>query len=116
MLLLTMPHAEPAVGVQAMHAFRDSKATLLLSMPHAEHSSYMQAMHAFRDNKATLLLATGSASRGLDLPGVTHIVNLGVPSSAVEYLHRAGRVGRLGSLSPGEPSYAFIKLFLITLQ
>ena len=58
-------------------------------------------MHAFRDNAATLLLATGSASRGLDLPGVTHIVNLGVPSSAVEYLHRAGRVGRLGSLSPG---------------
>ena len=62
----------------------------------------LQAMHAFRDNAATLLLATGSASRGLDLPGVTHIVNLGVPSSAVEYLHRAGRVGRLGSLSPGQ--------------
>ena len=34
--------------------------------------------------------------RGVDLKGLTHVVNLGPPGSAAEYLHRAGRVGRVG--------------------
>jgi superfamily II DNA/RNA helicase len=55
-----------------------------------------------RDRAASLLLATPSASRGLDLPAVSHVYNLGVPASgAREYLHRAGRAGRIGSTTGG---------------
>lgn len=64
-------------------------------------SARRQAMHDFRDNKSTFLLATPAAARGLDLPAVSHIYNLSPPSDAVEYLHRAGRVGRIGANVPG---------------
>ena len=57
----------------------------------------MQALHSFRDNKSSLLIATPQAARGLDLPAVSHVYNLGPPEDPVEYLHRAGRAGRIGS-------------------
>ncbi|CAL8467542.1 g7080 [Coccomyxa elongata] len=71
----------------------DHKVSVLL--PHGEEP--IQALHAFRDNKATFLLATPSAARGLDLPAVSHVYNLDPPEDSVQYLHRAGRAGRIGS-------------------
>ncbi len=64
--------------------------------------SRAQAMHAFRDNESTLLLATPAASRGLDLPAVGFVYSLGAPADATDYLHRAGRAGRIGSPVDGE--------------
>ncbi|KAI8466641.1 MAG: P-loop containing nucleoside triphosphate hydrolase protein [Monoraphidium minutum] len=61
----------------------------------------VKALHAFRDRAASLLLATPSASRGLDLPAVSHVYNLGPPAGAKDYLHRAGRAGRIGSTTGG---------------
>ena len=61
----------------------------------------VQALHAFRDNKATFLLATPAAARGLDLPAVSHVYSLDPPGDAVGYLHRAGRAGRIGSTVRG---------------
>ena len=69
---------------------------------HACAALYIQAMQDFRDNKATFLLATPAAARGLDLLAVTHVYNLSPPRDAVEYLHRAGRVGRIGATVPGQ--------------
>ena len=57
----------------------------------------MQALHAFRDARASFLLATPAAARGLDLPAVSHVYNLGAPASPADYLHRAGRAGRIGA-------------------
>lgn len=64
-------------------------------------SEPIKALHSFRDNKTTLLLATPAASRGLDLPAVSHVYNLKPPSSPADYLHRAGRAGRIGAAVPG---------------
>lgn len=61
----------------------------------------IKALHSFRDNKTTLLVCTAQASRGLDLPAVSHVYNLEVPGTAAEYLHRAGRAGRIGSTTGG---------------
>jgi len=55
------------------------------------------AMEGFRSGKYKLLVASDLAARGLDIPGITHIFNLDLPEDHKEYLHRAGRCGRLGN-------------------
>jgi len=43
------------------------------------------------------LVATDVAARGLDVPGVTHVINFDLPRQAENYLHRIGRTGRAGA-------------------
>lgn len=50
----------------------------------------------FKLQKAEVLVATDLASRGLDIPFVSHIINFDFPKSNSDYLHRAGRAGRAG--------------------
>ncbi|MFO1490228.1 MAG: DEAD/DEAH box helicase [Kiritimatiellia bacterium] len=56
-----------------------------------------QALDDFRSGRATVLIASDLAARGLDLPGVTHIFNLDVPTRSQAYLHRVGRTARAGA-------------------
>ncbi|UFU00824.1 DEAD/DEAH box helicase [Radiobacillus kanasensis] len=58
-----------------------------------------QTMKHFRSGNLPLILATDVAARGLDVKGLTHIVQVELPEDALHYAHRAGRVGRLGSES-----------------
>ncbi len=55
-----------------------------------------KTMDAFKSGKLQILVATDLAARGLDIEGVTHIINLDIPERSMEYLHRAGRTGRNG--------------------
>ena len=55
------------------------------------------ALRAFRQQKVRVLVATDIAARGLDIEGVTHVVNYDVPPVANDYLHRIGRTGRVGA-------------------
>jgi ATP-dependent RNA helicase DeaD len=53
-------------------------------------------MISFKDGRLPLLVATDVAARGLDIAGVSHIVNFDVPTSPDVYVHRIGRTGRVG--------------------
>jgi len=53
-------------------------------------------MIAFKDGRERLLVATDIAARGLDISGVTHIINYDIPNSPDVYVHRIGRTGRVG--------------------
>ena len=53
-----------------------------------------QAVEGFRSGSYRVLVATDVAARGLDIDGITHVVNYEVPSSRETYVHRVGRTGR----------------------
>ncbi|CAI7973640.1 DEAD/DEAH box helicase domain protein [Frankia sp. Hr75.2] len=55
-----------------------------------------QALRAFRAGKVDVLVATDVAARGIDVGGVTHVVNYQCPEDEHAYLHRIGRTGRAG--------------------
>ena len=51
----------------------------------------------FRSKKTRVLVATDVAARGIDISGLTHVVNYSIPFDAATYVHRIGRTGRAGT-------------------
>ena len=65
------------------------------------HAGFTQAQrervtNAFRNGRFDFLVATDVAARGLDIQGITHIINYDVPVEAPVYFHRVGRTARKG--------------------
>lgn len=59
-----------------------------------------RALNDFRSGAVRILVATDIAARGIDVPGISHVVNFDLPDEAESYVHRIGRTGRNGA--PGE--------------
>jgi len=57
-------------------------------------NSRINAMQAFKDGDVRVLIATDVASRGIDVTGVSHVINFDVPRNYEDYVHRIGRTGR----------------------
>ncbi|GAA2452350.1 DEAD/DEAH box helicase [Streptomyces lavendulocolor] len=55
-----------------------------------------QALRAFRNGKVDVLVCTDVAARGIDVEGVTHVINYQSPEDEKTFLHRVGRTGRAG--------------------
>jgi ATP-dependent RNA helicase RhlE len=75
-----------AAGVQS-NAIHGNK-----SQPQRE-----KALDAFRDGSVPILVATDIAARGIDIPGVSHVVNYDLPNVPEQYVHRIGRTARAGA-------------------
>jgi len=56
-----------------------------------------EALRTFKSGETPVLVATNVAARGLDIPGVTHVINMEMPKDIDEYVHRIGRTGRCGN-------------------
>ncbi|MCX5154929.1 DEAD/DEAH box helicase [Streptomyces sp. NBC_00291] len=56
-----------------------------------------QALRAFRNGKVDVLVCTDVAARGIDVEGVTHVINYQAPEDEKTFLHRVGRTGRAGN-------------------
>jgi len=61
-------------------------------------SARLDALKQFRSGTVRVLVATDIASRGLDVDGITHVINYELPSEAESYVHRIGRTARAGAL------------------
>jgi len=65
------------------------------------HAGFTQAqrdfvVNSFRSGRLNLLVATDVAARGLDIEGITHVINYNVPFDSLVYFHRIGRTARMG--------------------
>jgi len=69
-------------------------AALHGDLPQAKRDRVMQS---FRDRKVRLLIATDIVGRGIDVGGISHIINYDIPEHSDDYVHRVGRAGRLSS-------------------
>ena len=53
-------------------------------------------LQRLRDGDMRVLVATDVAARGIDVPGISHVINFDAPRQAEDYVHRIGRTGRAG--------------------
>jgi ATP-dependent RNA helicase RhlE len=92
-------------------ASRLSSAGLRVAALHADRSQRerLAAVEGLKSGRHRVLVATDIAARGLDIDGITHVINYDTPHSSDAYVHRVGRTGRaratgtaLTLVSPGE--------------
>lgn len=56
-----------------------------------------RVMESFRNAEIQILVATDVAARGIDVEGITHVINYDLPNDSDSYIHRIGRTGRIGN-------------------
>ena len=73
-----------------------SKSKIPTSAIHSNRSQNQRAraLQDFKDGKTRVLVATDIAARGIDVEGITHVINFDFPPNAEDYIHRIGRTGR----------------------
>ncbi|CAK9060604.1 DEAD-box ATP-dependent RNA helicase 31 [Durusdinium trenchii] len=84
-------------------AFRKAGTDLAVFEIHARRSQKQRTEESerFRAAERGVLFTSDVSSRGLDYPGVTHVVQMGAAHSKAEYIHRLGRCGRAGAKGHG---------------
>ena len=60
-----------------------------------------RALSSFESGKVPTLIATDVAARGIDVAGITHVINYDMPGAAEDYVHRVGRTARAGNTGVG---------------
>ncbi len=72
------------------------RANIPTAAMHADKSQpqRIRALEDFRNGKIRVLVATDIAQRGLDIDGISHVINFDVPQAPEDYVHRIGRTGR----------------------
>jgi ATP-dependent RNA helicase RhlE len=75
------------------------RAGIAATAMHADktQAQRMKALEGFKDGTVRVLVATDIAQRGLDISGITHVINYDVPQQPEDYVHRIGRTGRAAS-------------------
>jgi ATP-dependent RNA helicase DDX51/DBP6 len=84
--------------------FKDYLRTMTRALT-AEASKKL--LKSFGSGDVKILIASDAASRGLDVPGITHVINYDIPTSITSYIHRVGRTARAGK--PGQAWTLFTK-------
>jgi superfamily II DNA/RNA helicase len=85
------------VAEEIASKLRHHKLTVADLNSEASKVARKQAMDGIRSGAIRIMIASDLAARGLDLPGVTHVFNLDIPTMSKAYLHRVGRTARAGA-------------------
>ncbi len=89
-------------GAESLHKRFAGKLDKVAMMNGDLHQSKRdRIMKRFREGKVRLLIATDVVGRGIDVSGISHIINYDIPEYHDDYVHRVGRTGRLSSSEKG---------------
>ncbi len=84
-------------GIEKLHRELESRGFRTGSIHGNKNQSQRQrVLRSFKEDQIQILLATDVASRGLDIPDVSHVINYDLPQTYDDYIHRIGRTGRAG--------------------
>jgi ATP-dependent RNA helicase RhlE len=77
-------------------AHRLQRSGIVAGVIHSDRSQSQrqQALDGFRQGRLRVLIATDIAARGIDVVGISHVINFDTPNFAEDYVHRIGRTGR----------------------
>jgi ATP-dependent RNA helicase RhlE len=87
----TRREADSVCSMLERNGYRDNAAVMHSDISQKDR---MEALKGFKSGKYAILVATDVAARGIDVSGVTHVINYRVPENPEDYVHRIGRTGR----------------------
>lgn len=99
---LELPAADQsrdAFGFNDRHPFGRTRILVIHGKLTQEHRT--RAADNFRRCQSGILLSSDVTARGMDFPDVTHVIQMGLPTSREQYIHRIGRTGRAGKEGEG---------------
>ena len=73
---------------------KSAKHTVAILHANRSQNQRIEALAGFKSGKYEVMVATDIAARGIDVAGVTHVINYDVPENPEDYVHRIGRTGR----------------------
>lgn len=92
LMIFTRTKKEADSLYEKLKSKEKAKATVLHS--DIKQRDRTKALEGFREGDFNMIIATDVAARGLDISGVTHVINYRVPENPEDYVHRIGRTGR----------------------
>ena len=76
------------------HQLKEAKHSVAVLHSNRTQRERMDSLEGFKSGKYEIMVATDIASRGIDIAGVSHVINYDVPMHPEDYVHRIGRTGR----------------------
>jgi ATP-dependent RNA helicase RhlE len=90
LIFVRTKHAADRIAAQLKH----SQHSVAVLHSNRSQNERLEALEGFRSGKYEVMVATDIASRGIDVAGVSHVINYDVPQHPEDYVHRIGRTGR----------------------
>ncbi|CAF0948260.1 unnamed protein product [Rotaria sp. Silwood1] len=95
--------------------FRDQRIEILVMHSQMTDTKRTKSLEQFRNGENNIMCATDIISRGVDTYWVEHVIQFDFPRFMSDYIHRTGRVGRIGSKNPGKVSSFVSRPYEVTL-
>src|SRR5215213_137287 len=76
------------------HALKQEKHAVAVLHSNRTQRERIEALEGFKSGKYEIMVATDIAARGIDIAGISHVINYDVPEHSEDYVHRIGRTGR----------------------